>query len=118
MSKAVHSLLPQERDALLVKLNRLGKEAGLNPLKTHIVTHIDLEDNSQNNTLVKVRQSFQAQGQDWELHGEFERPASKIPASIPKSFILKECRSSDASDWPALEVEALRIQALHMDTSS
>jgi hypothetical protein len=118
MSKVVHSLLPQERDALAVKFNRLRKEAGMKPMKSHMVTHIDIEDNEKKNTLVKVCHTFQEQGQVWELHGEFERPASKIPPSIPRSFILKECKNNDAFDSASLEVEAMRIQALHMGTSS
>ncbi len=117
MSKVVHCLLPQERDALLVKLHSLSKKAGLKPKKSHLVTHIDVEDNKENKTLVKVRQTFQEQGQEWVLHGEFERLTSSIH-SIPKSFVLTVCRSSDASDLVSLEAEALRIQALHMGTSS
>lgn len=113
MSESVHSLLPQERDALTVKLHRLGNAFGLK-FKSHMVTQIQLQDTSSKGTLVKVRQTFDVQGKEWELHGEFERPASKIPASIPKKFTLTECKSIDELSLASFEVEALCIQALQM----
>lgn len=113
MSEAVHSLLPQERDALSVKFQILSGNIGAK-YQSHEVVQIQQETNS---TLVKVRRTYFHLGKEWELSGEFERPASKIPASIPKKFSLTECKSSDELSWPAFEVEALCIQALHMGTS-
>lgn len=110
------TLLPQERDMFRMKEIRYRTSSGMN-LQPFQAQQIKTEATENNTTLVKVSKSFLAQGEEWKLEGVFERDPSTKICSRPKAFTFTKCKNSDELDLGALEVEALRRQALHMGSA-